>query len=211
MGRNQYFIQLVTVVIAFMAGGTLTMGGLKIDFPGAGWLKQQVITETDAVIKLGSLQSDHVLTVIYQRSKEDMESVPKLFAASPLAEEFFAVTSQQELVGKTAEELIGIIGPYLANKEKFVADQIRVAESLGRGKKAFAKVPMIINDQHPVPRFQGRAYHPIIAHSSAQPSDQGVKNQYMTVLYLDLSHIPFIGGGDGGEALGTTDSLEDPE
>lgn len=178
------------VLLVALAGGTVTIGALKLDFPGAPFIKRRIISKRDAQVKLSELKSSHIITVIYESTKERRKSPATLFHVSDSALRFYNFDKKEKLEGKTAAELMEILQPWLANKVEFEADQGRVQKELQAGIKAVAKVPMIINQEHPDSYFQGKAFHPIIAFWTSEKGKGGETTEYTTVLYLDLTAVP---------------------
>ncbi|MCI0562875.1 MAG: hypothetical protein MN733_30715, partial [Nitrososphaera sp.] len=105
-----WIITIGGAVLAMIAGGSLSIGALKLDFPGAPLLKQIIISKRDAQVKLSELQSSHIITVIYESIQGVHVAPAKLFHASESALRFYNFAKEEKLVGKTGAELMEILG-----------------------------------------------------------------------------------------------------
>lgn len=178
------------IVVAIISGGTATVGAVKFDLPGFSIIKEFIFTKRDAHKILSELETHNVLTVVYQKSKEELRSDAELMFVSQAAAKFYGYEQPNALVGMTAKELTEILLPLLENGEEFSVDQERVQLDMKNKKKPVATVPMKIRDDHPYPEYRGKTYHPVIVHTATQKNRDGTAEDFITVLYLDLSVLP---------------------
>lgn len=189
---------IISGIVLFLFGGGVTIGAFKFDVPGMTALKQLIISEKDAALRLGSLRSTHIVTVIFQKARQGEKKEPAtLRHMNTAAVNFFGYDegSEKRLLGKTGIELMDILRKYINPDDfaRFQDDQLRVQELIQQRRHAQAGVPMIINHTHPFEQFRNKKFFPIIAHISEDKKGPLVgrkHGEFMTVLYLDLSVLP---------------------
>jgi hypothetical protein len=178
----------------------MTAGGMKLDFPGLAQLKSVVINEQDAWGKITrDLDSHHVVAVVRTVRTGDQKTLSgyTITDTSSRAPGFYAVSSQQAIIGWNEHEEMRHLRPYMndADYQAFEEDQIRVADALSNDGEAYARVPIVFNDKHP--HYPKQRFLPIIVSLGEQYENyNGGIEQDITVMYLNVEKaIQFLNFG----------------
>lgn len=177
---------------AVLAGGTVTVGGAKLNMPGLKWLKRLLISDEDVSARLTNYRSYHPVTVVLAVKKNGQLTDATIRAASGSAEEFYGfATASNALQGKRTQELFTTLARYMTadDYKAFVTDQERLLADYREGLEAYAKVPIRFNEEHPMDKFKNKCFVPIIVGLSGEHDVNGGKAEDLTVLYLNAEKV----------------------
>ncbi len=195
--NNGLIINIALIIVLLLLGGSVTVGGLIVENPLGGWLKQKLIGDTYIIQRFNQLQSYHVATAVLAVKKGDKLTGATLRGASTKANEFFGKRAEsKDLTDKNGQELMNLLREWMNpdDYDAFLKDQNRLFAQYGADQEAHAKVPVIFNDKHPNESYRHGIFLPVIVSlGSEEKKKSDESEQILEITYLDLKPlIPIV-------------------
>jgi hypothetical protein len=138
-------------------------------------------------VSLDSLKSQNVITVVLSKRHVHPPEPPTIKVVSRDAAKFYGYSADaaDRLKGKTLVELLEILKKYMNRRDfaAFAEDQKRVGMEYAEYERAWARVPIRFNNDHPDEGFKNQTFYPIISHAIEDVED------YIHVLYVNLPSL----------------------
>ena len=188
-----FLIEILSAVGLLLAGGTITIGSMKIDLPVGKIFKNLVVSDKDIIENLSRIESYHAVTIVFTVKRKKEITKVKLTGHSIEANSFYGLAADSKrLLEMDGDDFWNQLEQYMDRKD-FLAmkkDQTRVYEDYAADRNAYAKVPIKFNKTHP--EYPNKSFLPIIVGLTPpkQTSDEDEREQRMTIMYLDMSIIP---------------------
>lgn len=172
-------------------------GGLSMIFenPIGNYLKNKIVSDRYVIERFNQLESYHASTAVSMVKTDGTLTNVTLRGVSTRANEFFGKRPEsKELIGKTGEDLMKMIGNWMdsADYDAFKNDQQRVLEEYSADQDAFANVPVVFNSTHP--KHPDGIFLPVIVSLvPVEKKNSGKSEQWIQIDYLDVNRfIPVV-------------------
>lgn len=189
-GDDAILVKIVIALVSLIFGGTITIGGLRIDNSLGTWLKDRVVSPAYLLERSSRLRSYHANTVVYVLKKGGEINRAELLGLSGQANLFFGKeTDSHELVGSDSKHLSETLKQWMDkdNYDTFLGDQARLFSEYARGGVVHAEVPVIFNNQHP--NYPNQSFLPVIVHLSNPDQQKDATGQNLEIAYLNIEQI----------------------
>ena len=190
--RDNYLV-IGALIVTFVFGGSVTIGGMTFRNPIGDYLKTFVIKERDVIDRVSQLKSLHAITTVFTVTETAGPATATLTAVSTRANEFFGkLADSKDLIDQPAGILMDLIKPYMDETDynRLLQDQLRLLKEVEADRPAIAQVPVIFDDRHPHDSFRNRAFLPVIVNlETSESATRDRSEQTMLLAYLNLDHF----------------------
>lgn len=195
------------IVLLVMLGGNIKIGNITIGNP-IGRMADSILHRNDRSRRpqhepepsgqesspYRNLESFHAITTVIAVTTEDGKLVDATLKEASIRAEFFygkgPGAAEEHLNGKKGEELINLLREFMDHEdyEAFIEDQVALFKDYTDGAAAYAKIPVIFNDNHP--EYGRRAFLPVIvSRGKVMELENNLAERYMQIAYLDMEYF----------------------